>query len=316
MKMGNINSGKKLYNVDESFFKRWGPNMAYILGFTVADGNLYRKTLSWDLTNKSESNLILLNKFNKVIKSNYPVVRNKFSFRLRISNKTITEDLLKLGIVPNKTKIMIFPDVPKNLLKHFLRGFLDGDGWISIRKKVNYSEICVGFSNGSYLFMKKLVEVLRNELGISDFNLRCRKKKTMHGNLSKTYQIDFYSENAFKIISFLYSDLSNDYLFLERKYIKSLDAIKLFEKMKSLREKGKNWVNIENKYGKNMNLLLDDLVLNKKKLPKNVALELGISLSTLYRWLNKSEVRIFEKRGSNLWSERIVSSKRLNKNER
>jgi len=130
MKMGNINSGKRLYNINEDFFKLWNSKMAYILGFTCADGNIYNKTLSWDLSNKDISNLKLLKSFNMALNSNYPIINRPFSYRLKISNPIILRDIKKLGIVPNKTKILLFPHVPEKYLNHFIRGFLDGDGWI------------------------------------------------------------------------------------------------------------------------------------------------------------------------------------------
>ena len=60
MKMGNVNSGRGLYEINENFFKTWNSKMAYILGFSCADGNVYKKTLAWDLSNKDDSNLSLL----------------------------------------------------------------------------------------------------------------------------------------------------------------------------------------------------------------------------------------------------------------
>ena len=54
--MGNKNSGKRVYKINNNFFKKWTPQMAYILGFTCAEGNVHGRTLSWDLSNKFESN--------------------------------------------------------------------------------------------------------------------------------------------------------------------------------------------------------------------------------------------------------------------
>ena len=31
-------------SIDENFFKKWNPEMAYIFGFWIADGNMYEKT--------------------------------------------------------------------------------------------------------------------------------------------------------------------------------------------------------------------------------------------------------------------------------
>ncbi len=313
--MGNINSGRKLYKINESFFKNWNSNMAYILGFTSADGNVHNKTLSWDLSDKFRSNLDLLISFNKVMNSDYPIIKRKNSYRLKISNRVILEDIKKLGIVPDKTKILLFPDVPDFYLSHFIRGFLDGDGWVVTRCRENkYYEICVGFSNGSYNFMLKLIKIIREKLGISKFNLRCREKKTKYGLISKTYQLEFYSENAFKILYFLYNDLSKNDLFLERKYLKNLEARNYFNLTKNFKEIGRKQIRIESKYNQNLKVLLNKYIVEGNILPRHLADEFGISLSTLYRWLDKYKIRSFEKRGSEEWSKRIVDSKRLIKN--
>ena len=315
MKMGNLNSGKRIYSIRKDFFKVWSSNMAYIFGFTCADGNVYKKTLSWDLSNKSESNLELLNNFNKVLESNYPIKFKCFSHRLDIFNSVILEDIKKLGIVPNKKKVLLFPDVPERYIKDFIRGFLDGDGWITTRKRnEKYNEICVGFSNGSYNFMKGLIDVFQSRLGILQFNLRCREKKTKFGNISKTYQLEFYADNANKILLFLYRGLSKDDLFLTRKYKKYLEAQAFFDETKKIKKFGRKWIYTESSLGEIMENLLKKYVIVNKMLPKEVANEFRISLSTLYRWLDKSGVRTLEKRGSKEWSKRITFSKGLIKN--
>jgi hypothetical protein len=36
----------------------------------------------------------------------------------------VVNDLLKLGVLPRKSKIIKFPKIPKKYLNHFIRGFL------------------------------------------------------------------------------------------------------------------------------------------------------------------------------------------------
>jgi len=49
--------------------------------------------------------------------------------------------------------------------------------------------------------------------------------------------------------------------------------------------------------------------LNKGLVPREIAKKLGVSLSTLYRWLDKSKVRTLSARGSEEWTKRILTSK-------
>src|SRR3989344_7833868 len=111
---------KLIYHINQDFFKTWTPQMAYVLGFTCADGCVHGRTLSWELSNKYLSDKNILINFNKVMNSNYPVKDRRSSFRLRISNPEILKDIQELGVVQKKTKILKFPDVPKELFSHFL----------------------------------------------------------------------------------------------------------------------------------------------------------------------------------------------------
>lgn len=307
--MGNENSGKRVYSVNKKFFREWNPKMAYILGFTCADGCVHQRTLSWELSNKFPSDKEILERFSKELNSNYLVEERLKSYRLRINSIFLVKDLEKLGIVPNKTKILKFPKVPNNLLRHFIRGFLDGDGWIITRVRRNGGkEICTGFSNGSRVFMKGLVNNLRNILGISNFNLRERNKLTKKGKVALTYQLEFYSDNANKLINFLYGGLNKEDLFLRRKFEKQLIAKQFYEKTKKIKSFGKRWLSLEEHNKGDMVGILSKS-LNEGLMPREIAGKLGISLSTLYRWLDKSKVRTLSVRGSDEWAKRILTSK-------
>ncbi len=283
--------------------------MAYVLGFTCADGNVYNLTLSWDLTNKYNSNLKLLKSFNKVMRSNYPIKKRENSYRLRISNKKILTDIKKLGVIPNKKKILRFPPVPTIFLRDFIRGFLDGDGWIIAQTKRRSKEISIGFVNGSIYFMKELKIKLSENVKISHFNLRKRIKITKRGIRATCYQLDFYSNNAINIIQFLYDNLKKDDLLLERKYLKQLKARKYYEETIVKRKTPKNVRNVEKKFNKSIKILLETKLYSKCILPQEIAKEFNVSISTIYRWLNNTNVRKLSKRGSEEWKKRVFSRK-------
>ena len=60
-------------------------------------------------------------------------IKNKGSVALYINSKILAEDLAKFGIVPNKTyKQLSIPNIDKSLIRHFIRGYFDGDGSFSI----------------------------------------------------------------------------------------------------------------------------------------------------------------------------------------
>ena len=122
---------------NENFFKVWTPEMAYVLGFFTADGNMIKNKrgahfISIEITDKD-----ILEEMKKAIGSNHKISirKNQFpekdSYRLQIGSKVMFNDLLKLGITPNKSKTIDLPEIPKNYFSDFLRGYFDGDGHVS-----------------------------------------------------------------------------------------------------------------------------------------------------------------------------------------
>ena len=125
---------------------------AYLLGFIFADGcvNEERHTLSININKQDQYIIDLLKDISpeaytreqKSYKSITTVrgrqVKNHGSIRTNISSKILIEDLKKYGVIQNKTYTdMHLPIVSDDiLLKHFIRGYFDGDGCFtySIRK--------------------------------------------------------------------------------------------------------------------------------------------------------------------------------------
>ena len=118
--------------------------MVYILGFTYADGNIYRTSLSWDVQKKEQ---------------------RKSSYRLRVNNQILISGAIKHGLLSKKNIRNEIPMIPRGLIKHFIRGYLDGDGWVVIRREKK--EIDVGFASGNEAFLKDLNKVINDILNIS-----------------------------------------------------------------------------------------------------------------------------------------------------
>lgn len=116
------------------FFKNWSEEMAYILGFITADGSIIKSRYSHYLQFcLQKRDIDILNKMRKIL-----APKNKFSYykpentlHFKVGSTTIYKDLLKLGITSNKTFSVKPPKIPKKFVRHYLRGFFDGDGSIS-----------------------------------------------------------------------------------------------------------------------------------------------------------------------------------------
>lgn len=147
-------SWKRKYSLNEHYFKTWSNNMAYILGFITADGNVAKDAQFVSIAQKEK---YILEKIREVIGSNQPLYKNKKTgvYNLNLNSKILKNDLIQThGIEPNKSSTIKFPNVPDQYKSHFIRGFFDGDGY------VNYDKYTVTFVGGSRVFMIQLLKEL------------------------------------------------------------------------------------------------------------------------------------------------------------
>lgn len=130
---------------------------AYLLGFLFADGNVYKNQLTLEIQYRDIEILHLLQK--ELHSSNTISYRKRANTEMcccRICSEQIRKDLEKYGIVPDKThQTKHLPEIPQMFLRDFLRGLVDGDGWITKDKLGyyhlgfvnNYASICQDFQN-------------------------------------------------------------------------------------------------------------------------------------------------------------------------
>lgn len=215
--------------VDEDFFRKWSPEMAYILGFFAADGCL---TINRRRGNKYiefvSTDHEIIDKIKSTLKSNHKIgVRPKkdnwnTAYRLQIGSKKIYDDLVDLGFMPNKSKVLNFPQIPPGYLSHFVRGYFDGDGHclFGIYKRKNRPSlnriVFSGFTSGSNKFLQKLKIMLKRYAGIIGGSL-CFS--------CNSFRLSFASNDSEKLYNFIYTDVDKS-LYLSRKYIKFREALK------------------------------------------------------------------------------------------
>jgi len=132
-------SGTAFY-VNERFFDKWSPEMAWCLGLLWTDGHI-SKDGSVDLTSKDREMLV---KFRKLVSGEQRITkckdkRNDYTwYRFRFGSVNIAARLHKIGIKTSKSRTVRLPKIPQKYLSHFVRGAFDGDGsvyWVK-RDKV------------------------------------------------------------------------------------------------------------------------------------------------------------------------------------
>jgi hypothetical protein len=137
------------YTLDDTVFETIDTEeKAYWLGFLYADGYNHESKTCISLR-LQESDLEILEKFQNFLKTDCPIKsyerttrtgKYRKYYELCICSSKISSDLTKLGCIQAKTYIIEFPSVsivPSVLIRHFIRGYFDGDGCISITKRTD-----------------------------------------------------------------------------------------------------------------------------------------------------------------------------------
>ena len=132
---------RRKYNVNDSYFEKIDTeHKAYWLGFIYADGfiNTTEDVIGISL---SKEDINHLEKFKDDVEFTGPIHNYKGKgfieidyVRIVIRSKQMKQNLISLGVYENKTDILKFPtlnQVPKELIYHFIRGYIDGDGSIT-----------------------------------------------------------------------------------------------------------------------------------------------------------------------------------------
>lgn len=130
---------------------------AYWLGFIYADGSISHNVFELQLSNKDINHL---NKFKKFLNWSNEIKLKDSTNSVRISfrNKYFTNQLKNLGVVERKSLVLTFPNekqVPKKLIRHFIRGYFDGDGCIHFRKNVIKKSVMINLL-GTPIFLSVL----------------------------------------------------------------------------------------------------------------------------------------------------------------
>lgn len=133
--------------VRKNFFEKIETEVqAYLLGFYAADGNINEKRKTFRIhLQQSDSELVYLYKNlispdarlftmkERLVKArNGQMVTAHESIGVDINSSKICNDLVNLGFGYNKTYVDLkLPKIDDKFIRHFIRGYFDGDGTIS-----------------------------------------------------------------------------------------------------------------------------------------------------------------------------------------
>lgn len=218
------------YTVNVDFFKnpeQWTEKQAYFLGWILSDGHINKKNncISIKLQAKDKP---ILEKLKELVEYSGPILNIKrntcnlpgvnFQHRaaLSINCRTMKEDLVRLGFDHKKGVNMTFPKfLRKDLIPHFLRAYIEGDGCISYSH--GKGKLLPEFNLiGTLKFCSFFIKYLEKEL-----NINFKKDDTVYGNGCVRIRLSGCI-NMVKLLSYIYKDCQ---IFLSRKFKKSLKII-------------------------------------------------------------------------------------------
>lgn len=219
--------------VRQNFFEKIETEVqAYLLGFYAADGNINEKRKTFRIhLQQSDSELVYLYKGlispdarlftmkERVVKArNGQLVTAHESIGVDINSSKICNDLVNLGFGYNKTYIDLkLPKIDDKLIRHFIRGYFDGDGTISYyyyckpdsKWKKNerirgYASICSK--------TKTMIEEIANFLKKNNI-----KSSTCFAKRDKMWILTIPKSQLKKLYDLFYKD---SYFYLSRKFNK------------------------------------------------------------------------------------------------
>lgn len=214
---------------NKSFFNNIDTeHKAYWLGFIYADGSIGKTDKTQTTENRlsiniSAKDIELLYKFAESINYNNPKIQvykpNESTYgtndmcRIYLNSVELVNDLKNHGIKPNKTINGVsfpFESMHQDLYKHFIRGFFDGDGCISIHSREN----SFGFS----IIGEKDILLSVQQILMSKCNLNKTKLTDYPHKSFEIYDLRYGGRlQVQRIFNYLYSDAT---IYLERKYNK------------------------------------------------------------------------------------------------
>lgn len=188
---------------------------AYFIGFLLADGcitkhhGIYRQ-IQLHLSIEDLEIVELLKDVTESTRKLYISPDNRRCM-FRESSDIMVNHLSRFGIIPCKTgnETPNFDSITKELIRHTIRGLIDGDGWLSISNTRTGGVVTSIGICGSYNVCSYVTQLLSSELGISVLTPSKVRDKDC-------YKIGYSSlRDAKLIIEYLYSGAK---VGLSRKY--------------------------------------------------------------------------------------------------
>jgi hypothetical protein len=221
-KLDHLQPFETIYPINDIVFQE-GELKYYFLGIVAADGTIVSKgnDNSVELC-LSEADVEILEKLRDLISPERPIhdkpskVKKEYlAKRLKFSSKPLVDMISYYMTLDNKSRNLKWPgNIPDEYLRHFIRGYFDGDGTIGIC--TNRKE-CQGITRFYYVprirflgtedFLKGLTSAVEQQTTIPAVKVQKKGKENV-------YCLTYTGVNAKHIHHYMYTDAT---IYLKRK---------------------------------------------------------------------------------------------------
>ncbi len=219
LKKNGVNIDRYRYHFNEHYFDNIdSQEKAYLLGLLWSDGHncLSKNYVTLSL---QDSDKDILEQINNLTENERPLRKNELSkknpkyhdqYILTWGSKYFAERLNSLGMYPNKTLIAEYPCcIDEDLHSHFCRGYLDGDGCISLLYEGKFAHIGLV---GTSMLLNSIKDIVKKQIGVDVFVKRDERARDPICNLRCDRKND-----ALKLLEWIYKDAN---IYFQRKYNK------------------------------------------------------------------------------------------------
>lgn len=201
--------------LNENYFEKINTHRtAYFFGLICADGCVSSDIKRVRIGLKEEDSY-LIDELKKELNFSGKILRYKpslggFQRSIQLYSQKMVDDLKFHGCVDRKSLTLEFPNIEKQFLGSFFRGYFDGDGWVS---KQENNRLAFGII-GSVPFIEKTKNILKEYFNIESYIYYRKEYCLLHINKQVEivkirdimYEFDSVSLNRKK--SNFYYDLS------------------------------------------------------------------------------------------------------------
>lgn len=208
---------QKLFNI-HYFDEIDTEEKAYWLGFLFADGAItqYQHSYNIELSLKiGDKNHV--EKFAKALNKEYVNSNSTYRSRCIVGSKHMYEILNSYGCTTKKSLTLKFPNInifsDTTLIKHFIRGYVEGDGCLSYGNK-EHTRATI-----SILGTEDFLNGIQRQFGSN----KRYSKNNKNNDITKV--LTYNGKEAFAFAKYIYQDAT---IYLDRKYERYLHYCRLY----------------------------------------------------------------------------------------